>query len=184
MNPDSRKESFFEREGVQSVLASLICIVLGLAVGYLVLFLINPAGAGMDDALLWRSGRTRENIAPRFSGLIDGIADSIPDRCDFLPFVNEMGRLADKCLGNVHLGKFAVREIVRRISQHERTFSMHGASPCLAAPFGPLNTNGTKGGKIKIHLWVYQSLPILGFVHVFQLLERIIASLDRVRQHD
>ena len=46
MNPDSRKESFFEREGVQSVLASLICIVLGLAVGYLVLFLINPAGAG------------------------------------------------------------------------------------------------------------------------------------------
>ena len=29
MNPDSRKESFFEREGVQSVLASLICIVAG-----------------------------------------------------------------------------------------------------------------------------------------------------------
>ena len=46
MNPDRNKEAFFEREGVQSVLASLICIILGLAVGYLVLLFINLAGAG------------------------------------------------------------------------------------------------------------------------------------------
>ena len=46
MNTDKKKERFFEKEGVRSLLASLICIVLGLLVGYIVLLCINPAGAG------------------------------------------------------------------------------------------------------------------------------------------
>ena len=46
MNTGNNKEPFLEREGVQSLLASLFCILLGLLVGYIVLLCINPAGAG------------------------------------------------------------------------------------------------------------------------------------------
>ncbi len=46
MNTKNEKKSFFERAGVQSVAASLLCIILGLLIGYLVLLCINPAGAG------------------------------------------------------------------------------------------------------------------------------------------
>ncbi len=42
----NEKKSLFEREGFQSLAASLICILLGLLVGFLVLLCINPAGAG------------------------------------------------------------------------------------------------------------------------------------------
>ena len=44
MKPE--KKSFIENPGVQSVLASLICILIGLVIGYIVLLLINPADAG------------------------------------------------------------------------------------------------------------------------------------------
>ena len=40
------KKNLLKNEGVQSLLASLICIVLGLFLGFVVLLLINPAGAG------------------------------------------------------------------------------------------------------------------------------------------
>ena len=40
------KRNLLKNNGVQSLLASLICIVLGLFLGYIVLLLINPAGAG------------------------------------------------------------------------------------------------------------------------------------------
>ena len=40
------KKSFWKNAAVQSLLASLICIVLGLLIGYIVLLFINPAGAG------------------------------------------------------------------------------------------------------------------------------------------
>ncbi len=40
------KKNLLKNEGVQSLLASLICIVLGLLLGYIVLLFINPSGAG------------------------------------------------------------------------------------------------------------------------------------------
>ena len=40
------KKSIWESDGFQSLIASLICIVLGLLLGYIVLLIINPAGAG------------------------------------------------------------------------------------------------------------------------------------------
>lgn len=46
MNTKNEKKSFLENPGVQSVAASLFCIILGLLVGYIVLLCINPAGAG------------------------------------------------------------------------------------------------------------------------------------------
>ena len=39
-------QNIFKRGGFPSRLASLLCIVRGLCLGYLVLLLINPAGAG------------------------------------------------------------------------------------------------------------------------------------------
>ena len=40
-----KKHSILKNDGVQSLIASLICIVLGLLIGYIVLLFINPAGA-------------------------------------------------------------------------------------------------------------------------------------------
>ena len=37
--------SFFKNNAVQSVLSSLLCILLGLLIGYIVLLFINPDGA-------------------------------------------------------------------------------------------------------------------------------------------
>jgi simple sugar transport system permease protein len=44
------KKNLLRSNGVQSLLASLLCIVIGLLIGYLVLLFINPAGAG--DAIM------------------------------------------------------------------------------------------------------------------------------------
>lgn len=43
---NKQKTPLLGRSGVQSLLASLLCILLGLLVGYIVLLIINPAGAG------------------------------------------------------------------------------------------------------------------------------------------
>ena len=39
------KKSFLDRPSVQAVLAALICIVLGVLIGFIVLLLINPSEA-------------------------------------------------------------------------------------------------------------------------------------------
>ena len=44
------KKNLLKSSAVQSLIASLICIVLGLLIGYIVLLFINPAGAG--DAIM------------------------------------------------------------------------------------------------------------------------------------
>ena len=41
-----KERNLLKNNGVQSLLASLACIVLGLFLGYVVLLIINPAGAG------------------------------------------------------------------------------------------------------------------------------------------
>ena len=47
MRHDSdKKESILRNSGVQTILASLLCIILGLLVGDVVLLIINPGGAG------------------------------------------------------------------------------------------------------------------------------------------
>ena len=45
-----KKKGFFKNEGVQSLIASIICILLGLLIGYIVLLFINPKGA--SEAML------------------------------------------------------------------------------------------------------------------------------------
>ena len=41
-----KKGSILEKEGVQVLVASLVCILLGVLIGYIVLLCINPEGAG------------------------------------------------------------------------------------------------------------------------------------------
>ncbi len=58
MNRENEKKSFerlLNREGVQSLIASFICIILGLLVGYIVLLCINPAGAGKAIASILKN---------------------------------------------------------------------------------------------------------------------------------
>ena len=40
------KKNILKNNGVQSLLASLVCVILGLFIGYIVLLFINPGGAG------------------------------------------------------------------------------------------------------------------------------------------
>lgn len=42
----NKKKSFLKSEDGQAIIASLICVVLGLLIGFIVLLCINPAGAG------------------------------------------------------------------------------------------------------------------------------------------
>lgn len=55
MNTKTQRKSFLENPGVQSVVSSLICIFLGLIVGYIVLLFINPAGAGKAIASILKN---------------------------------------------------------------------------------------------------------------------------------
>ncbi len=61
-----KKTPFLKKTGVQTVIASLVCILLGLFVGYIALLIINPQGAG--EAMLtvlknfWTYNRTNLQI--------------------------------------------------------------------------------------------------------------------------
>ncbi len=46
MSEQKKKTSLLQNEGFQSLLASLICILVGLLIGFIVLLFINPKGAG------------------------------------------------------------------------------------------------------------------------------------------
>ena len=50
MQSVNEKKPLLRRPGVQTLLASLVCILLGLLVGYIALLIINPAGA--TDAII------------------------------------------------------------------------------------------------------------------------------------
>ena len=55
MNKGSKKVNFLRNSGFQTVTASLICIVLGLLVGYVVLLIINPKGAAEAIAAILKN---------------------------------------------------------------------------------------------------------------------------------
>ncbi len=45
-----QKQSLIRNDGIQTILASILCIILGLIIGYIVLLIINPSGA--SDAII------------------------------------------------------------------------------------------------------------------------------------
>ena len=50
MQANNTRESMLRKPGLQTLFASLVCILLGLLVGYIALLIINPSGAG--DAII------------------------------------------------------------------------------------------------------------------------------------
>ena len=56
MNKESgKKESLLRNSGFQTIIGSLLCIVIGLLIGYLVLLVINPGGAGKAIAAILKN---------------------------------------------------------------------------------------------------------------------------------
>ena len=49
------KKNILKNNGVQSLLASLVCVILGLLIGYIVLLFINPDGAGEAIAAVMKN---------------------------------------------------------------------------------------------------------------------------------
>lgn len=50
-----KKESLLRNGGFQTIIGSLLCIVIGLVVGYIVLLIINPGGAGKAIAAILKN---------------------------------------------------------------------------------------------------------------------------------
>ena len=64
------KKSLLANDGVQTLLASLLCILAGLLIGYLVLLIINPAGAGAAILAIIKNFMTYPNqtVAMQYFG--------------------------------------------------------------------------------------------------------------------
>jgi simple sugar transport system permease protein len=64
------KSSLLANDGVQTLLASLICIIVGLLIGYIVLLIINPAGAGNAIMAILKNFMTYKNktVAVQYFG--------------------------------------------------------------------------------------------------------------------
>ena len=75
---NKEKRSLLKNDGVQSFIASIICILLGLLLGYVVLLFINPAGAGEAITSLVKNFFNYPNttIALKYFG--STLADEVP----------------------------------------------------------------------------------------------------------
>lgn len=62
---NKKKKSFLKSEGGQAIIASLICVVLGLFIGFIVLLCINPAGAGRSILDMVKNFLTYKSSAMR-----------------------------------------------------------------------------------------------------------------------
>ena len=72
------KKSFLRNPTVQSILTSLICIVLGLLIGYIVLLIIYPPGAGEAIKTIILNFLTRSSSAAQMKALGNTLAKTAP----------------------------------------------------------------------------------------------------------
>lgn len=72
------KKSLIKNPSFQAILTSLICIVLGLLIGYIVLLIINPAGAGESISTILLNFLTRSSSAARAKALGNTLAKTAP----------------------------------------------------------------------------------------------------------
>ena len=73
-----KKEPLIKNPSFQSILTSLICIILGLLIGYIVLMLINPAGAGTAIKTILLNFLSRSSHAARMKALGNTLAKTAP----------------------------------------------------------------------------------------------------------
>ena len=74
----NEKKSVFKNPSFQAILASLLCIVLGLLIGYIVLLLINPAGAGESIKTILLNFLTRSSQPAKIKALGNTLAKTAP----------------------------------------------------------------------------------------------------------
>ena len=72
------KQSFLQREGVQAVIASLICILIGLLIGFVVLFAISPGGAFEAIQTILLNFMTRASTPAIMKSLGNTLAKTAP----------------------------------------------------------------------------------------------------------
>ena len=72
------KKSLIKNPSFQTILTSLICIVLGLFIGFIVLLLINPAGAGEAIKTILINFMSRSSSVARMKALGNTLAKSAP----------------------------------------------------------------------------------------------------------
>ena len=72
------KKNILKNSGVQSLLAALMCIVLGIALGYVVLLLINPAGAGEAIVTILKNFMTYSKSATQMKYLGTTLVKTAP----------------------------------------------------------------------------------------------------------
>ena len=72
------KKFSLKNPSLQSILTSLICIVLGLLIGYIVLLMINPAGAGTAIKTILLNFLSRSSQAAQMKALGNTLAKTAP----------------------------------------------------------------------------------------------------------
>ena len=73
-----QKQSLLKNPSFQAILTSLICIVLGLLIGFIVLLLINPAGAGEAIKTILLNFLTRASGPAKMKALGNTLAKTAP----------------------------------------------------------------------------------------------------------
>lgn len=73
-----KKESFWRKPGVQTLLTSLLCILVGLLIGYLILLLIAPSGAFKAITTIIFSFMTKASSAAKMKSLGNTLAKTAP----------------------------------------------------------------------------------------------------------
>ena len=74
----NEKKSLLKNPAFQSILSSLLCIILGLLVGYIVLLIINPSGAGEAIKTILLNFLTRSSGAAKMKALGNTLAKTAP----------------------------------------------------------------------------------------------------------
>ena len=72
------KQSFWKKPSVQTLLSSLICIVAGLFVGFIILTIINPSGSGEAIVTILGNFMTRSSGAARLKSFGNTLAKTAP----------------------------------------------------------------------------------------------------------
>lgn len=73
-----KKEPLIKNPSFQAILTSLLCIILGLLIGYIVLLLINPAGAGEAIKTILLNFLSRSSHPARMKALGNTLAKTAP----------------------------------------------------------------------------------------------------------
>ena len=144
----------------------------------------DPSRSRVQDTLVLRRGRPRQNITPHFRLLIDGITYGIPNRRNLLPFVNKMRRNPFQGLIHLQLHQLAIGKVIRRIPDKKCTFRVNGTCPCLATPFGPFNANCAKCRQVEIQFFINQTRTIVCNIHIMPFSTNIVSKIHNTVNAD